>query len=417
MAELIKGYFRRGGLSILSSGVFVKLVGLLMSAYLARMVSPESFGHFTYALLVVCFIRPVVTEGFSRSYLRFGALLTSAEQKSRLLAAIYSRGLMATISVWVVLLAVSAWICKSNSGSLPYFWILAFLLIGEYFISLLGSHFRINHWNRKYALIAVYRTLIQAGLAIVGVYFFGAIGYAVATISALLFAFLVMGGPRLLGVPKFRGSPPLCNYEGLKSFLYFVSLSATVSGGAFIIDGIVLGNVLKDPAALAQYRIATLLPVSLMILPKMFFTAEYVYIAENYQNKIFIKHYLKQYMLLFAMISLTVLLFVHLLGEWIVVTIFSEKYVAAVPLLKILSFGICGAYILRQPFGILLNSSGRADLNLFNGVATLLITTFTIVWLVPRLGLNGAAIATSISLWLSGILACYCYYFFVYRKL
>ncbi|MCS7012657.1 MAG: polysaccharide biosynthesis C-terminal domain-containing protein [Chloroherpetonaceae bacterium] len=83
-------------------------------------------------------------------------------------------------------------------------------------------------------------------------------------------------------------------------------------------------------------------------------------------------------------------------GKVIIIALFSEKFaLAAEPLFLLLP----GAVILgvANVLGPYLASIGRPDVNLYNAFLAMLATIALDIWLIPKLGVNGAAIASSIA--------------------
>ena len=416
MDNVIVGYFRRGGLAILSSGFLVKGISLALSIFLARMISKENYGNVVYALLVVNLLRPIASSGFANTFLRYGSICKSEEEKDGLLAQLFKLGLFSSLVMTGLLLLLSWSVCSNKPDSLVYFWILTGSVVTDYLLQMLGAYFRIRSKSRSFAVMNVMRSVALACVAVAFVFLYGAYGYAVALVVAPLVAFLLMGGFRSM-VSSRGASVVRTTHPGMGKFWAFASVSAMISNGAFLIDGVIVGNMLSDPELLAQYRVAGLLPINLMIIPSMFFTSEYLHIAKNHESRSFVIKYLKEYMMIATALSLSVLLVSELLGEWLITLIFSEKYVDSAPLFKILIYGLCGAFILRQPFGVLINASGRSDLNLLSAVTTIIITVARLFYLIQSWGLYGAAIGTALAMWFTGLVGMALYFTQVFPKL
>ncbi|OOE39373.1 hypothetical protein BZG09_16900 [Salinivibrio kushneri] len=109
--------------------------------------------------------------------------------------------------------------------------------------------------------------------------------------------------------------------------------------------------------------------------------------------------------------------FTQLCGEELILLLFGNKYFESVEVFKILSLGVCGSFLLRQPFGILINVSGRPSFNLINGILVLISTVLLLYFLVPKYGVVGAAYSSAIMLWGSGLLSLLTYYLFVFKRL
>lgn len=71
----------------------------------------------------------------------------------------------------------------------------------------------------------------------------------------------------------------------------------------------------------------------------------------------------------------------------------------------ILMIGIVGIYIFRGLFGNLLSSIGKAHVNYYIATIALLINIASNYYLIPTMGIKGAAITTAILMWFTGIIS------------
>lgn len=416
MRQLLKGFFSRGGFSVVTSGISVKLISFLVLALLARYLDKKEYGNLTYAVLVVSILTPVVAGSFSRTFLRYGSLCKSEEAASELYDSLHRHGLLASVVLAMVLFLSSGWICQARPDAVLFMRILCWLLVGEYLLQMLNSYFRVRHETRKFAIINFSRAVCLALITLVLIFVISGNGYAMAMVLAPLIVFVMHRGFSIGGFPK-TGQSPVVKDPGFWRFLCYVSISAPLSRGAVLIGGIVVGVMLENADLLAQYRVASLFPINLLILPTMFFTSEYVHITQNHESRSFVINYLKQYFFLMVSVSAISILVSQLLGYQIITLIFGEKYADSVYMFKIMIIGLCGALILRQPFGVLLNSSGRVDLNMANMLISTVLSLILLVYLISSYGVIGAAYGSAISLWLSGLIGMVMYFTIVFPKL
>ena len=168
-------------------------------------------------------------------------------------------------------------------------------------------------------------------------------------------------------------------------------------------DNIIIGNLITDSSQLAVYRVGAMIPFNLMFIPSMFFQADFVKIATEYKNKNFLKQYFASYFKLFLLVSLVVILPVYLLSNEIILFLFGEQYAGSAIILQILCIGLVGAFLLRIPFGNMIQAVGKSNWNAYNGYLMLVINLGLTYFLTLYYGILGAAIASSVALWLTGI--------------
>jgi O-antigen/teichoic acid export membrane protein len=416
MLSLLKGFRRRGGIAVFMSGTSGKVLSLLVAILIARWLEPEVYGYISYSVLVISGLIPFAGGGFDTALLRYGAIAGSEDERQSLSKYALTRGIMISSIMLLCIGVLASPICARMPGSLPYFYIIMFMLTGDYLFRCLTTHLRIFKKNEKFALLAFSRAVLLLFIVAFMVPFLHGYGYVLALafspfLSVLLFIKHWQGIPsadtKIIATPR----------KVLWRFAIYIGVGAVLSRMQFFIDGVVVGNMIEGSEALAQYRVASLIPMTLLIVPAMFFNTEYVHITENHGDRAYILGYLKRYWLLALALSVVMIVVSQLLGDWIVPLIFGQKYAASAPLFKMLIFGICGAFILRQPFGNLLNASGRAELNVANAAASVLVTLYLLMLLISEYGLLGAATATALSLWISGLLSTALYFTLVFPNL
>lgn len=409
-------FIARGGLYVTSSDVFAKALSLLVSFVIVRFITKSDYGAISYALMVITVLLPLTSDSLSRSVLRYGAVRKSQRERNIIYNHYFRKGLFLPIVFIVPMTICATYICLKKPESLKYFYPLLSLLFLNYLYGMRQTKMRLANNNRAFALLSFVRALLMLVCVLAFVPFYGGYGYVTSLLIAPLFAVII--ALFFFRQPDSNVADSL-NFKpkGIVRFALFVGFSGLLSKLQLFLDGIFIANLLPDLESLSNYRVASLIPINLVILPAIFFKTEYVHLAENHEKPKFIIKYLKRYLSMALFLCLSIVSVTQFFGEEIITLIFGGRYIDSGEPFKILILGVCGSFLLRQPFGILNNVSGRVDLNLLNGVMSILLTGFLLSFLVPRHGLMGAAMSTAIMLWLSGILSATMYFTFVYRKL
>ena len=163
-----------------------------------------------------------------------------------------------------------------------------------------------------------------------------------------------------------------------------------------------------------NYRYISIIPFSILFLPKVFITTDFVAFTEKIYDKNYILKYIKSYMLLFFLVSIVLLLFSILFAEKIL-TLFDENFSQFTDIYIILTFGVCGILIFRGLFGNLLSSIGKAHINYYIVLIALLINVISNYYLIPELGIKGAAITSAFLMWFTGLTS-FVWFVFLYKK-
>ena len=113
---------------------------------------------------------------------------------------------------------------------------------------------------------------------------------------------------------------------------------------------------------ITNYRYISLIPFSLLFLPRVFIATDFVAFTEKIFDKKYIINYIKSYMLFFFVASLLLVTFSWFFSEEIL-SVLDTNFAKYTDTFLILMIGITGIYILRGIFGNLLSSIGKAQIN------------------------------------------------------
>jgi Na+-driven multidrug efflux pump len=162
------------------------------------------------------------------------------------------------------------------------------------------------------------------------------------------------------------------------------------------------------------YRYISLIPFSLLFLPRIFINTDFVTFTEKIYDKSFIVNYIKSYMLFFFFVSLVVVISCGFFS-YEILELFDSNFADFTDTFFILILGISGIFIFRGLFGNLLSSIGKAHVNYYIASFALIINITSNLYLIPKYGIKGAAITTAILMWITGICSVFCFWF-LYKK-
>ena len=169
-------------------------------------------------------------------------------------------------------------------------------------------------------------------------------------------------------------------------------------------DNLLVGNIIADSEALAVYRVGAIIPLNLLFIPGLFFQVDFVKLASEYKNKAYLVQYIKNYWKLFLILSILLLAPLYLLADNLVIYLFTDDYSESVPVFRLLIIAVLGGFLFRTPFGNILQAVGKSQWNAYNAYF-MLAFNFILTWhLTFNYGIIGAAFASAIAFWLSGII-------------
>ncbi len=410
--EYINGFINRSGSYVLFSTMAARVLSFLGSWIALQLIEAKELGVILFAYGIVQFIIPIGGFGLHQSLIRYGALLKSEDEKQQLFSYVLKKGIVASIAIILVLVGIGYFIPFQFDKTYVYFSILSLSILTVFILEIIKIQFRLQHKNRLYAITEFWYNIILTGLIFGLSYLFQGMGYIIALIvSPVLTALFFI---KKLNVKlHIKNNLKITNLSFWK-YGFFGGLSSVVTQLLILIDIILIGYLIDDPVAVTNYRYISIIPFSLLFLPRVFITTDFVTFTEKIHQKDYINRYIKNYMLFFGVVSILLLLFSYFFAEQILY-IFGVEYMNYADSFLILIMGIVGIYIFRGLFGNLLSSIGKIELNYYIISIAIVINIISNYYLIPLYGIKGAAITSAILMWFTGILSWLSFLYF-FRK-
>ena len=410
--EYINGFINRSGSYVLFSTMAARVLSFLGSWIALQLIEAKELGIILFAYGIVQFIIPIGGFGLHQSLIRYGALLKSEDEKQQLFSYVLKKGIVASIAIILVLVGIGYFIPFQFDKTYGYFSILSLSILTVFILEIIKIQFRLQHKNRLYAITEFWYNIILTGLIFGLSYLFQGMGYIIALIvSPVLTALFFI---KKLNVKlHIKNNLKITNLSFWK-YGFFGGLSSVVTQLLILIDIILIGYLIDDPVAVTNYRYISIIPFSLLFLPRVFITTDFVTFTEKIHQKDYINRYIKNYMLFFGVVSILLLLFSYFFAEQILY-IFGVEYMDYADSFLILIMGIVGIYIFRGLFGNLLSSIGKIELNYYIISIAIVINIISNYYLIPLYGIKGAAITSAILMWFTGILSWLSFLYF-FRK-
>jgi O-antigen/teichoic acid export membrane protein len=389
-----------------------RVLSFLGSWIALQLIEAKELGVILFAYGIVQFIIPIGGFGLHQSLIRYGALLKSEDEKQQLFNYVLKKGIVASIAIILVLVGIGYFIPFQFNKTYVYFSILSLSILTVFILEIIKIQFRLQHKNRLYAITEFWYNIILTGLIFGLSYLFQGMGYIIALIvSPVLTALFFI---KKLNVKlHIKNNLKITNLSFWK-YGFFGGLSSVVTQLLILIDIILIGYLIDDPVAVTNYRYISIIPFSLLFLPRVFITTDFVTFTEKIHQKDYINRYIKNYMLFFGVVSILLLLFSYFFAEQILY-IFGVEYMNYADSFLILIMGIVGIYIFRGLFGNLLSSIGKIELNYYIISIAIVINVISNYYLIPLYGIKGAAITSAILMWFTGILSWLSFLYF-FRK-
>jgi len=400
LKSYIQNFISRAGKQILSASIIARALSFIASWIALQLIPNKELGIVLFAYNIIVFIIPIGGFGLHQSLLRYGSLLKTTEEKNSLFRYTFFKGIWATLALIVIIISTSLFLDFQFENTHYYLMFLAIALLPMYLFELIKIQFRLQHKNKIFASTDIVFTSILTVSILVFSYYYQEKGYALALVLTPTLSVIIYYNKIKSSFKNFK--KPTIIDKGFWSYGIFASLSNVVTQLLFVIDILLIGYVLNDPEMVTNYKYISLIPLSLLFLPRAFMNADFVAFTEKINDKTYILKYIKSYVLLFSIISVIICLFFYSSATFIL-TLFDAEFTKFENSFLILIFGVCGILIFRGLFGNLLSSIGKAHINFYIAGTALIINMISNYYLIPKYGIYGAAITSASLMWITGI--------------
>lgn len=396
--------FTRGTFLLMAAQGVLMLSGYALNVFLARHFGPETYGVYGVAMAVLVWVELFVINGVPTAMQKF--LAESPERApawlrlGRRMQLAYASSIFVLFIMSVPLISVSF----DDSAFKRILWIAApdILLYGLYWFYL-GAHSGLHRFESQALIIASYGlskvacciSLILFGAGLEGALIGNFLGSAVG---------LVIGAVLLqrTGLPKTNDVE---HYSSLIKFAVPIVLY-TLSNNALLYIDLIFVKKFMSPVDVGHYTAAStiarvpyfiFLGLTATVLPALSRTLA----QEDLETS---RRLLRETMRLLFALLIPVLVLVIANAAEIVDLLYTATYAPATPILRLLIVSIA-MYTLLVVLSTIMSADGCANrafqINLFAASGDVVLC----LWLVPKYGTQGAALATLIAATLGTLIA------------
>ncbi len=405
-SESLRGQLIRGGIGSMAVKIASLLLNLVVAILLARLLGPAGYGTYAFALSIITLLAIPAMFGVPNLLVREVAKYQLHEQWSLLRGALRrSHQAVATMALIIATLALLVMLGQGDPLADPGRMTFA---IGLLLMPLLA----LNHL-RGAALRGLRRVvqgqlapmvIMPAMLALFAAAFalawplspsLAMLAHVAAALGALLVGSWLLA--RALPAPVRTATPAYRTREWLAGVLPF-----SLIAGIQIINNqtdLVMVGLLIDNTAVGLYRVAVqgsvlvgfgLMALNMVIGPHI----TRLYQQEDRQR---LQRMAQASARVVLLIALPVAVVFALFGDTLLDLVFGSEYRGAHAALAILAVGqLCNAA--AGSVGLLLNMSGYERLTAWGVGCAAIVNVILNLLLIPRFGINGAAIATAVTL-------------------
>lgn len=396
--------------------LFATIISRLASffgAWLAlQLIDHDSLGQVIYAYQIIIFVVPFIGVGLHQGLLRYGAKLSKEGEKMEMFAVVIKKGFIGSLLLATILYLLSNFITTSMPASSYYLKVLSLVIPVSFLYEIIRTQFRILHQNKQFAFTEITYALLLILLIAILSTGYGAKGYAWAFVLAPVLSFAIWM-PQLKRFGKGLNSSFKITGEIWRYGIY-ASLGSVTTQLLYVIDILLIGNLLLDSEQITIYKYLTLVPFSIIFLSQVFMTTHFVDITKNMHSKKYITDFIKKYHYLFFVICVLFLAVSWFLKDYIL-WLFDASFVQYSSTFMILCIGSAGILLVRGLYGNLLSALGFANFNFWISLVGLALNVFLNLKWIPIYGIHGAAMTSSIIMWVTAIVSMLSFYW-LYRN-
>ena len=394
----------RGFLSIIGTKITVLAIGILTTPLIVRLLGSDGYGDYALLLSVFSVLAVFTNSGVFNGIRKYIAEDRSIDKWTDIVFTFYFRVSLLVTGVLTLLLVLAARLPLIEDVLSPefgtYFVILAVYLFMSQFYSmgrgaLMG--FGLEHYSEP---IRIIKRLVYAAVGLSLLYFgFGVSGLLIANV----FAALIVGGIAFWLIKDkisfgmlASATPNTVSRKQLLTFNVYSILLAFLTISLYNVDILLLRPIVGDSET-GFYKASLVVAEFLWLVP---IAIQYTLVQST--SEMWSKNQRKRITNIASMatrlnLSLVVIMGIGLaaLADVFVPLYFGSEFTPAVGPLLLLLPGVLGLALSKPIFAIGQGKGELRTLVLTTGTAAVLNLVLNII-LIPRYGMHGAAVATSI---------------------
>lgn len=408
--DLFKQIFRAGFFHVVGSGFINAGLTLALNVMIVRFMSVSDYGAYSYAYSIVSILVLFNALGAPAAALQIcSELFKNKRASDDVFSYAYRSGFKVDIVFLILILLIGILFPLSIPGSgsvlLLYCCYPLFMFLNEAKL----SYLRIWLMNKQYALLTNIKTILLVIGSIIGVLSFGVYGFVVGQnialvaswiVSCVMFPFRGLQYARCLSAPQKKDYWKVALISALNNGL---------GGMLSLLGTILVGALLMESDLVAYYNAACTIPFGLLFLPTLVATFVNPYFVRHRNDRIWtIRSYgLAVFggILVFGALAIFFIIF----ADQIMLLLYGADYLESSQSFRILMLGFWITSSARQLTGNLLVTQRKLLVNTCVGVVSIIVTCAASFFLIPSLGIQGAAWSYTITMLVGVVINVSCY--------
>jgi len=377
-------------------------VGLAVNIWVVRYLGPDRFGHLSYAIAFVALFGAFATLGLDGIVIR--EVVRNPHQADEILGSAFYLRLAGGATTFIVSV-MAIFLLRHNA---PLSWMLvaiiaagtifqAFDVIDFWFQSQVSSRYTVIAKNCAFLLIALVKICLILEHASLVAFAWAALAEILAGAVGLVLAY------RKRGHRVSDWLPTLNRSRRLLADSWPLILSGFSVAIYMKLDQVMLGEMAGN-AAVGIYTSATKLTEIWYMIPMIIVSSVFPAVVQSKDKDegLYYRRITRLFSLM-AAVSLPIALPMSLASNWLVVRLYGINYQAAGPVLAVHIWASLFVFygVAQGPWDLTENLTRLAMVRIVIGA---IVNILLNLWLIPRYGALGAAIATVVSQALAAVI-------------
>lgn len=386
---------RSGIFSMLSANVINRMVGMVSTMIITRLLTPDEYGQWTYALNIYSYLLLISGFGLISGALQFGTENRGEGKAFAFFRYCIEKGFVVDAAIVVAAGIAISILELPIAGAKPYVMAILPILLMEFVLSIGQTILRAQNRIQEYArVLNVNSVAIAVGTC--GGAVFGLQGVVAGRYLANMVSLCYEGNLLLQEMKSIRRAETIDKSERRQLWHYslFTGASSAMNCLVYYLDVTLIAILIKSASEISIYQVGTLIPNALQFIPVSVVTAILPTIIYHREDVSWVRSYLKKAYLALTAVNAVITGIICVMAPVVIRILSGEQYLPAVPVLRVLAVGYFFSGTFRTLSVNILAAFRRVRFGLFISVVSCVTDIVFNCLFITWFGMIGAAYAT-----------------------
>ena len=392
----LREYIQNGFLYSFGASVVNKIVSFVSGVIIVRILTQSDYGLLGISTNIFSIAVLFAGFGISSGLLQFCAEKREENEKRGIYKYTNSIGIITCLFLAIVMYYYAEFNINHVEESAIYIKFSSLLPLFYFLYNNETLYLRAYKRIKEYTRVLNAKTILYALFSVLFGLYYGIAGVIAGRYLAYILSFFI-------GYHYIKINPISFKYRQLVakqlkreiwSFSIMSGVASAINQLVYLIDINMITTMLQDSSLVAIYKVATLIPESLNIIPSSLFVVVIPYFALHLGDKEWVSSNTKKIIGLLGLVNFVIVSILLIFAPLIITVLWKEEYLDAVTPFRILSINYFFLGTFRLTSTQILASQRNAKANMLISIATLFSNIIFDFVFIQIWGINGAALAT-----------------------